>query len=75
MTQALPLISRYDIQSAVALLKSESLRYEDDLDDLVGLFDQGELIACGARSLNVLKMLVVDKIIEEVRSWEKLSQP
>ncbi len=61
MSHVLPLISRADKEAAKELVMSESLQFESDYDDAVGLFDQGCLIACGARLGRVLKMLVVSE--------------
>ena len=44
---------------ARALIQSQGLRYEPEYDDLVGLYDQESLVACGCRAGYVLKMLVV----------------
>jgi len=44
---------------ARALIELHGLRFEPGYDDLVGLYDQGRLVACGARAGYVLKMLVV----------------
>ena len=54
-----PLISSVDRQAARDLVGSTCLRYEEGFNDLLGIFDAGELIACGARAGRVLKMLVV----------------
>ncbi|MGB8258754.1 MAG: adenylyltransferase/cytidyltransferase family protein [Terracidiphilus sp.] len=35
------------------------MRFEPQFDDLVGLFEMGQLVACGARSGYVLKMLAI----------------
>ncbi|MES9969611.1 MAG: hypothetical protein ABW092_06220 [Candidatus Thiodiazotropha sp.] len=59
MSDALPLVSRVDIQAARQLVESEALLFESDYDDLVGVFESGSLIGCGARKGRVLKMLVV----------------
>lgn len=55
----LPLISNSDRRAARALVDSSCLRFEEGFDDLVGVFDGGQLCACGARAGRVLKMLVV----------------
>jgi len=47
------------VSEAKELIESQGLRFEPELDDLVGLYEDGELIACGARLGYVLKMLVV----------------
>ena len=55
-----PLLSTHDRRSAQALIESAGLRFEQDFEDLVGVFSAGRLAGCGARSGRVLKMLVVD---------------
>lgn len=55
----LPLCSRRDQQLARQLVESNNLRFETNFHDLVGYFQDGRLIACGARRGRVLKMLVV----------------
>ena len=59
MGHPLPLISDVDRRAARALVDSSCLRFEDGYDDLVGVFEGGQLAACGARAGRVLKMLVV----------------
>nr|MDQ2694490.1 citrate lyase ligase [Pseudomonadota bacterium] len=59
MGHPLPLISRRDRHSARALVEGCGLRFEEELDDLVGVFAGGRLAGCGARRGRVLKMLVV----------------
>jgi [citrate (pro-3S)-lyase] ligase len=59
MSYVFHLISRVDIEAARRLVESESLIFESDYDDLVGVFERGLLIGCGARKGRVLKMLVV----------------
>jgi [citrate (pro-3S)-lyase] ligase len=44
---------------ARALIEACGLRFEPVFDDLVGLYEQGRLVACGARSGYVLKMLAI----------------
>ena len=44
---------------ARALIESCGLRFEPGFDDLAGIYDQGRLVACGARSGYVLKMLAI----------------
>lgn len=45
---------------ARTFLEGSGLRFEPDFDDLVGCYESGHLIACGARAGYVLKMLAVD---------------
>ena len=59
MDYPLPLCSRRDQQLARQLIESNNLRFETNFHDLVGYFEDGRLIACGARRGRVLKMLVV----------------
>ncbi|MES9944530.1 MAG: hypothetical protein ABW080_06210 [Candidatus Thiodiazotropha sp.] len=59
MSDALPLVSQVDVLAARQLVESEALIFEDDYNDLVGVFERGLLIGCGARKGRVLKMLVV----------------
>jgi [citrate (pro-3S)-lyase] ligase len=60
MDYPLPLCSSRDRQAAQQLIESNDLCFESDSDDLIGLFRDGRLAACGARRGRVLKMLVVD---------------
>lgn len=53
------LFDRPALSEARALIESQGLRFEVDFDDLVGLFEDGRLIACGARAGYVLKMLAI----------------
>lgn len=46
-------------REAQSLIQSQGLRFEPDLDDLVGLYDQGRMVGCGARRGYVLKMLAI----------------
>lgn len=47
------------MSEARQLIESQGLRFEPHFDDLVGLFDDGTLVACGARTGYVLKMLAI----------------
>ncbi|MET0012695.1 MAG: hypothetical protein ABW085_01050 [Sedimenticola sp.] len=60
MNSIFPLVSRADVDAARSLIINEGLRFEEDYDELVGVFNAGRLIGCGARAGRVLKMLVVD---------------
>lgn len=53
------LCSRGDRQLAQQLVEAEGLRFEAGIDELLGIFKDTELVACGARAGRVLKMLVV----------------
>ncbi|MDR3669808.1 MAG: hypothetical protein P4L36_03135 [Holophaga sp.] len=44
---------------ARALIESCGLRFEPEFDDLIGIYDQGRLVACAARAGYVLKMLAI----------------
>lgn len=47
------------LSDARRLIESHGLRFEPEFDDLVGLFEDGQLVACGARAGYVLKMLAI----------------
>ena len=47
------------VGEARALIEAQGLRFEPGYDELVGLYDNGELFACGARAGYVLKMLAI----------------
>jgi [citrate (pro-3S)-lyase] ligase len=53
------LFDRPALSEARELIESQGLRFEPDFDDLVGLFENGRLVACGARAGYVLKMLAI----------------
>ena len=44
---------------ALALIESQGLKFETGFDDFVCLSDNGKLVACGARSGYVLKMIAI----------------
>lgn len=48
--------SRREVHS---LVEASGLRFDDDFDDLVGLYEGDRLVACGARAGYVLKMLAI----------------
>lgn len=50
---------RPGLQEAKDLIESLGLRFEPEFDDLIGVFENGKLIACGARAGYVLKMLTI----------------
>jgi len=50
---------RPGLPEARELIESQGLRYEPGFDDLAGVFENGRLVACGARDGYVLKMLAV----------------
>ena len=53
------MFDRPDLKEARELIESQGLRFEPEFNDLVGLFENGKLIACGARAGYVLKMLAI----------------
>lgn len=53
------LISTRDIEQARQLILEAGLRFEDDYDTLIGVFEGRELAATGALAGNIFKMLVV----------------
>ena len=59
MSHPLPLCSNRDRRAAQALIEANELHFESGFDDLLGVFSDDRLIACGARAGRVLKMLVV----------------
>lgn len=46
-------------REARELIESQGLRFEPDYDELVGLYENGHLVGCGARAGYVLKMLAI----------------
>lgn len=53
------LISPGDLRRAKTLIESCGLRFETNFDNLVGIFEEGQLAAVGARHRNILKMLAI----------------
>ena len=53
------LFDRPALSEARELIESQGLRFEPEFDDLVGLFENGQMVACGARAGYVLKMLAI----------------
>jgi [citrate (pro-3S)-lyase] ligase len=53
------LSDRPEVREARELIESQGLRFEPEFDDLAGVFDNGKLVACGARAGYVLKMLAI----------------
>ena len=47
------------LSEARELIESQGLRFEPEFDDLVGLFENSQLVGCGARAGYVLKMLAI----------------
>jgi len=54
------LVSASEIAAAKQLIERHDLSFEPGFDNLAGIYEQGELIAVGARAGNVLKMLAVE---------------
>jgi len=54
------LLSSADRARARAFVEAQGLSFEDGADDLVGAFEDGVLVACGARAGDVLKMIAID---------------
>jgi [citrate (pro-3S)-lyase] ligase len=52
--------SSADVARGRAFIEAQGLRFEPGFDDLVGVYEQGALVAAGARAGDVLKMLAVD---------------
>ena len=50
---------RPSLREARELIESQGLLFEPEFDDLAGLFENGQLVACGARAGYVLKMLAI----------------
>jgi [citrate (pro-3S)-lyase] ligase len=48
------------LREARDLIEAQGLRFEPGFDDLAGLYEDGKLIACGARAGYVLKMVAID---------------
>ena len=53
------LLTTDDLRQAQALVAESGLQFEPPYDDLVGVFESGQLVAVGARQGRVLKMLAV----------------
>ncbi len=53
------LFDRPALSEARELIESQGLRFEPEFDDLVGIYEDGQLIACGSRAGYVLKMLAI----------------
>jgi [citrate (pro-3S)-lyase] ligase len=49
-----------DVVAAQDLIEQSGLAFEDGFDDLVGVFENNELVAVGARAGNILKMFAVE---------------
>jgi [citrate (pro-3S)-lyase] ligase len=58
---ALPLLTSRERDHARLLVESQGLAFEDGCDDIVGIHDQGRLVATAARAGYVLKMFAIDE--------------
>jgi len=47
------------LREAKSLIEAQGLRFEPGFDELAGIFEDGTLVACGARAGYVLKMLAI----------------
>ncbi|BCR05525.1 citrate (pro-3S)-lyase] ligase [Desulfuromonas versatilis] len=54
------LIGKRDYQLARQLIEGSGLTFEQDFDNLVGVFEGGRLVAVAARSGRILKMFAID---------------
>jgi [citrate (pro-3S)-lyase] ligase len=54
------LLAPSDRERARGLVEAAGLSFEDGADELVGVFEGGELVATGARQGDVLKMLAIE---------------
>ena len=52
-------LERPALDEARVLIESQGLRFEPEFDDLAGLYQDGQLVACGARAGYVLKMIAI----------------
>jgi [citrate (pro-3S)-lyase] ligase len=57
---AVPLLTASERLDARRLVRSQGLGYEEGCEDIVGIYDEGRLVATAARSGYVLKMFAVD---------------
>lgn len=53
------LLTSADIERARTLLGAQGLAFEPPVDDLLGLFERGQLVGVGARAGDVLKMIAI----------------
>jgi [citrate (pro-3S)-lyase] ligase len=53
------LFDRPALEEARALIEACGLRFEPEFDDLIGLYEEGRLVACAARVGYVLKMIAI----------------
>lgn len=56
---AIELVHKSDQDKVLALLQQGGLAYEEGADATYGIYENGELVATGARAGNILKMLAI----------------
>jgi len=61
---AVPLLTAGERLDARRLIESQGLAFEDGCDDLVGMYDNGRLVATAGRAGYVLKMFAVDEAFQ-----------
>jgi len=54
------LVGTVDRERAKSFIERQGLAFEGCVDNLVGIFEGGELVAAGARKRNVLKMIAIE---------------
>jgi [citrate (pro-3S)-lyase] ligase len=55
-----PLLSPRDLTAAKRFIEAQDLTFEPSFDEILGVFDNGRLVATGARAGFVLKMFAID---------------
>jgi len=55
------LLTRHELQQARTLVEKSGLSFEENFDNLIGVFEGGALVAAGARDGNILKMLAIEE--------------
>jgi len=58
------LIDQPTVSEARGLVEAAGLRFEPGYDDLVGLYEDGHLVGCGARAGYVLKMIALAPAVQ-----------
>lgn len=61
LPSALPLLTSRERDEARRLIEHQGLSFEDGCDEMVGLFDEGRLVATAARAGDVLKLYAIDE--------------
>lgn len=59
MTGAVPLLTAADRRDAASLVHAQGLTWEEGVDDVVGIYEEGRLVATAARAGYVLKMFAI----------------